>query len=43
MQFQQDLLQDASIFLVGVGGIGCEIIKILSKYKMKKLVMTDMD
>lgn len=36
-------LSNYSVLLVGVGGIGCEVLKCLSKFKLKQLVIIDMD
>lgn len=36
-------LEAAAVFLVGCGGIGCEVLKILSHCSPKRLVLIDMD
>ncbi|GIX65816.1 ubiquitin activating enzyme [Babesia caballi] len=38
-----DVLRDASVLLVGAGGIGCEVIKNLVLCGLRKLVIVDMD
>ena len=36
-------LPTLSILIVGVGGIGCELLKVLSKAPIKQIHIIDMD
>ncbi len=36
-------LKKLTILVVGVGGIGCELLKNLSKHPLKKIVIIDLD
>lgn len=36
-------LSTAKVLIVGVGGIGCEVLKYLSKYHLKEIHIVDMD
>lgn len=36
-------LGDMSILVVGVGGIGCEVLKVLSQFHVKSLHILDLD
>lgn len=36
-------LKESKILLIGVGGIGCEILKILSKFSFQELHILDLD
>jgi len=38
-----DVLSKTQILIVGVGGIGCEILKVLSKSPIGKVHILDMD
>ena len=38
-----DILGKTQILIVGVGGIGCEILKVLSKSPIGKVHILDMD
>lgn len=36
-------LEDLVVLMVGVGGIGCEILKVVSKINFKEFHIIDMD
>jgi len=36
-------LSKMKILMIGVGGIGCEILKMVSKFNIKELHIIDMD
>lgn len=36
-------IKDLNILLIGVGGIGCEVLKVITKYDFKSLHILDLD
>lgn len=36
-------LAETNILLIGVGGIGCEVLKVLSKFNLKSIHIIDLD
>ena len=40
---ERDLLSDKKAVMIGVGGIGCELLKMMCKFNFKELHIVDMD
>lgn len=41
--YDTNLVEELSILIVGVGGIGCELLKVLCKMRLKAIHIIDMD
>ena len=41
--YDTEMVENLSILIVGVGGIGCELLKVLCKMRLKSIHIIDMD